>query len=44
MPRYARPSNLTRNLPKVMVIDLVHHRKDGTLGAATYGCVVTWPA
>jgi len=29
--------NVTRNLPNVMVVDLVHHAKDGTLSAATYG-------
>jgi photosystem II stability/assembly factor-like uncharacterized protein len=29
--------NLTRNLPNVMVIDLVYHEIDGTLSAATYG-------
>ena len=29
--------NTTRNLPNVMVVDLVHHVKDGTLSAATYG-------
>ncbi|HEY0671258.1 MAG TPA: hypothetical protein VGD27_03275 [Longimicrobiales bacterium] len=29
--------SLTRNLPRVMVIDLVHHERDGTLSAATYG-------
>ncbi|PYT05166.1 MAG: glycosyl hydrolase, partial [Acidobacteria bacterium] len=30
-------SNLTKNLPNAMVIDLVYHLKDGTLSAATYG-------
>jgi photosystem II stability/assembly factor-like uncharacterized protein len=30
-------SNLTRNLPAVMVVDLVYHRHDRTLTAATYG-------
>jgi len=29
--------SLTRNLPNTMVVDLVYHRKDGTLTAATYG-------
>ncbi|MDH3753645.1 MAG: hypothetical protein OEU32_07200 [Acidimicrobiia bacterium] len=29
--------NLTRNLPPVMVVDLVHHDADQTLFAATYG-------
>jgi photosystem II stability/assembly factor-like uncharacterized protein len=29
--------NMTRNLPNVMVVDLVLHDKDGTLSAATYG-------
>jgi photosystem II stability/assembly factor-like uncharacterized protein len=29
--------NFTRNLPNVMVIDLVYHEGDGTLHAATYG-------
>ncbi|MCA1585477.1 MAG: hypothetical protein LC791_12170 [Acidobacteria bacterium] len=29
--------NVTRNLPNVMVVDLVHHLLDGTLMAATYG-------
>jgi photosystem II stability/assembly factor-like uncharacterized protein len=29
--------DLTRNLPNVMVVDLVCHPKDGTLTAATYG-------
>jgi hypothetical protein len=29
--------NLTRNLPNVTFVDLVHHEKDGTLTAATYG-------
>ncbi|MFL6274291.1 MAG: WD40/YVTN/BNR-like repeat-containing protein [Blastocatellia bacterium] len=29
--------NLTRNLPHVMVVDLVYHEKDRTLNAATYG-------
>ena len=29
--------NMTRNLPNVMVVDLVLHEKDGTLSAATYG-------
>ncbi|HXD96889.1 MAG TPA: hypothetical protein VN646_10125 [Candidatus Acidoferrum sp.] len=30
-------TNLTRNLPAVMVVDLVYHRHDRTLTAATYG-------
>jgi photosystem II stability/assembly factor-like uncharacterized protein len=30
-------SNLTRNLPTVMVVDLVYHEADRTLTAATYG-------
>src|SRR4029079_18980111 len=30
-------SNLTRNLPNVMVVDLVYHAKDRALAAATYG-------
>jgi photosystem II stability/assembly factor-like uncharacterized protein len=30
-------SNLTANLPNVMVVDLVHHEQDRTLTAATYG-------
>ncbi|MFN2576394.1 MAG: WD40/YVTN/BNR-like repeat-containing protein [Pyrinomonadaceae bacterium] len=30
-------SNLTRNLPNAMVIDLVYHLKEATLFAATYG-------
>jgi photosystem II stability/assembly factor-like uncharacterized protein len=29
--------NMTRNLPNVMVVDLVLQEKDGTLSAATYG-------
>jgi photosystem II stability/assembly factor-like uncharacterized protein len=29
--------NLNRNLPSVMVVDLVHHTRDRTLTAATYG-------
>ncbi len=29
--------NMTRNLPNVMIVDLVLHEKDGTLSAATYG-------
>jgi photosystem II stability/assembly factor-like uncharacterized protein len=29
--------DLTRNLPRVSVVDLVHHQHDGTLSAATYG-------
>jgi photosystem II stability/assembly factor-like uncharacterized protein len=29
--------DLTRNLPNVMVVDLVYHEHDGTLTAATYG-------
>jgi photosystem II stability/assembly factor-like uncharacterized protein len=29
--------NLTRNLPRVMVVDLAYHRRDRTLTAATYG-------
>jgi photosystem II stability/assembly factor-like uncharacterized protein len=29
--------DLTRNLPHVNVVDLVHQRRDGTLTAATYG-------
>jgi len=29
--------NFTKNLPNVMVIDLVYHQADGTLSAATYG-------
>lgn len=28
---------LTRNLPSTMIVDLVYHRGDGTLMAATYG-------
>lgn len=30
-------ANLTRNLPTVIVIDLVYHETDRTLTAATYG-------
>jgi hypothetical protein len=30
-------ANLTRNLPTVMVVDLVYHESDRTLTAATYG-------
>jgi photosystem II stability/assembly factor-like uncharacterized protein len=30
-------TNLTRNLPNVMVVDLVYHETDRTLTAATYG-------
>jgi photosystem II stability/assembly factor-like uncharacterized protein len=30
-------SNLTRNLPNVMVVDLAYHETDRTLTAATYG-------
>jgi photosystem II stability/assembly factor-like uncharacterized protein len=30
-------TNLTRNLPTVMVVDLVYHEADHTLTAATYG-------
>ncbi len=30
-------TNLTRNLPTVMVVDLVYHETDRTLTAATYG-------
>ena len=30
-------SNLSKNLPHAMVVDLVYHEKDGTLSAATYG-------
>lgn len=30
-------ANLTRNLPNVMVVDLVYHEADSTLTAATYG-------
>jgi hypothetical protein len=30
-------NNLTRNLPAVMVVDLVYHQGDRTLTAATYG-------
>jgi photosystem II stability/assembly factor-like uncharacterized protein len=30
-------SNLTRNLPNVMVVDLVYHEADHSLTAATYG-------
>ncbi|MGB8510075.1 MAG: hypothetical protein WCD76_16975 [Pyrinomonadaceae bacterium] len=30
-------TNLTKNLPNAMVIDMVYHVKDGTLSAATYG-------
>jgi photosystem II stability/assembly factor-like uncharacterized protein len=30
-------SNLTRNLPNVMVVDLVYHERDHNLTAATYG-------
>jgi photosystem II stability/assembly factor-like uncharacterized protein len=30
-------SNLTKNLPNAMIVDLVYHEKDGTLSAATYG-------
>jgi hypothetical protein len=30
-------TNLTRNLPQVMVVDLVYHQGTGTLTAATYG-------
>jgi len=30
-------ANLTRNLPAVMVVDLVYHETDRTLTAATYG-------
>jgi photosystem II stability/assembly factor-like uncharacterized protein len=29
--------NLTRNLPHVMVVDLIHHERTSTLYAATYG-------
>lgn len=29
--------SVTRNLPNTMVVDLVYHRKDRTLSAATYG-------
>ena len=29
--------DMTRNLPSVMVVDLVYHRRDRTLTAATYG-------
>ena len=29
--------NLTRNLPKVPIVDLVYHETDGTLTAASYG-------
>ncbi len=29
--------NMTRNLPNVIVVDLVLQEKDGTLSAATYG-------
>jgi len=29
--------NMTRNLPNVMIVDLVLHEKDRTLSAATYG-------
>ena len=29
--------NLTRNLPTVPIVDLVHHERDATLSAATYG-------
>lgn len=29
--------NLTRNLPNVMVVDLVYHERDRVLTAATYG-------
>ena len=30
-------TNLTRNLPNVMVVDLVYHQGEGVLWAATYG-------
>ncbi len=30
-------TNVTRNLPNVMVVDLVYHQGEGTLWAATYG-------
>jgi photosystem II stability/assembly factor-like uncharacterized protein len=30
-------SNLSKNLPNAMIVDLVYHEKDGTLSAATYG-------
>ena len=30
-------SNLSKNLPHAMIVDLVYHEKDGTLSAATYG-------
>ncbi len=30
-------TNLTKNLPNAMVVDMVYHLKDGTLNAATYG-------
>ena len=30
-------TNLTRNLPNVMVVDLVYHQGEGMLWAATYG-------
>ncbi len=33
----ARWANLTRNLPTVMVVDLVYHEVDRTLTVATYG-------
>jgi hypothetical protein len=29
--------NLTKNLPRVMVVDLVYHTAKRTLSAATYG-------
>ena len=29
--------SLTRNLPNTMFVDLVYHRRDGTLTVATYG-------
>ena len=35
--RGASWQDLTRNLPNVMVVDLVHHDGDRTLTAATYG-------
>jgi hypothetical protein len=35
--RGATWQDLTRNLPNVMVVDLVHHDADRTLTAATYG-------
>ncbi len=30
-------TNLSKNLPNAMIVDLVYHEKDGTLSAATYG-------